>query len=182
MQDDDLSHREGLPPDLLTLLDSLPRSGWADVPGFGGLAAFWLDRHLAFRRLLDLLAGDAQAVADGRMDPGQWHPRLIRLGGHLVQELQGHHQIEDEAYFPQMQQLEPRLLRGFDLLDRDHHALDGLLHGFANAANAALRAEKPRAAAGRMAEHLAPFARQLQRHLEDEEDLIIPVILKHRMG
>jgi hemerythrin-like domain-containing protein len=179
--DDDLARRDGLPPDLLTLLDSLPRSGWADTPGFEGLAAFWLDRHLAFRRMLDMLAADARDVAEGRMDPGQWRPRLIRLGGHLVQDLQGHHQIEDEAYFPQMQRLEPRLQRGFDLLDRDHHALDGLLRGFVDAANGALQAADARAAAGRMAAHLAPFARQLLRHLEDEEDLIIPVVLKHRM-
>lgn len=179
---DELSHRTGLPPDLLTLLDSLPRSGWADVPGFEGLAAFWLDRHLAFRRMLDLLATDARAVADARMGREAWHPRLTRLGGHLVQDLLGHHQIEDEAYFPQMQRLEPRLQRGFDILDRDHHALDGLLRGFVDAANAALAARDSRVAGARLHDALAPFAQQLQRHLEDEEDLIIPVILKHRMG
>jgi hemerythrin-like domain-containing protein len=103
------------------------------------------------------------------------------IGGHLVQDLLGHHQIEDDAYFPQMVQLERRLGRGFDILDRDHHALDALLDGFVKSANQALQAKDSRAAAGRFREGLMPFERQLIRHLQDEEDLIIPVILKHRM-
>lgn len=179
---DDLIRRAGLPQGLVTLLDAFPRAEWGSDPRFGGLAAFWLDRHLAFRDLLARMAGDAEAVAEGRLDPEAWRGRLARMGNHLVQDLLGHHQIEDDAYFPQMQRLEPRLARGFDLLDADHHALDGLLRGFVAGANAALTAKAAREGALRFHAGLVPFTHSLTRHLEDEEDLIIPVILKHGMG
>lgn len=178
----DLATRTHLPPDLVTLLDDWPRAGWSDVPGFEGLAAFWLDRHLGFRTFLERLRQDAEHMAEGRIDPNRWQGRLLRGGDQLVQSLIGHHQIEDTSYFPAMIRLEPRLTRGFEVLDRDHHALDGLLDGFVQNANAALQSDDPREAALVFHASLAPFERQLIRHLEDEEDLIIPVILKHQMG
>lgn len=182
ISDDDLMRRDGLPKGLVTLLEAFPRAEWGGDPRFGGLAAFWLDRHLAFRDLMARMADDAEAVAEGRMDPEAWRGRLARMGNHLVQDLLGHHQIEDDAYFPQMQRLEPRLTRGFDLLEADHHALDGLLRDFVAGANEALTATAAREGALRFHAGLAPFARSLTRHLEDEEDLIIPVILKHGMA
>ncbi len=180
--DDTLRAREGLPQELLALLRLFPRESWRDAPGFDGLAAFWLDRHLGFRRMMGTLTDEAAATAEGRMAPERWRQRLSAIGGHLVQDLLGHHQIEDDAYFPQMVQLEKRLGRGFEILDRDHLALDGLLNGFVQGANQALQAKDARGAAGRFRDGLIPFQQQLIRHLEDEEDLIIPVILKHRMG
>lgn len=178
----DLASRDRLPADLVTLLDDWPRAGWSDVPGFEGLSAFWLDRHLGFRDLMAGLRLDAEHMAEGRIDPNRWQGRLLRGGEQLVQGLIGHHQIEDASYFPAMVRLEPRLARGFDLLDADHHALDGLLDGFVGAANDALQANDLREAALAFHASLAPFERALIRHLEDEEDLIIPVILKHQMG
>ncbi|MFN3845006.1 MAG: hemerythrin domain-containing protein [Paracoccaceae bacterium] len=178
----DLSGRSGLPSDLVTLLDDWPRSEWSNVPGFEGLAAFWLDRHLGFRQLLATIRKDAQQMGDGNMDPLRWKQRLVRAGEPLLDGLIAHHQIEDQSYFPTMLALEPRLARGFDILDRDHDALDALLQGFAASANLALGSEDPRATALLFHEELSNFERQLVRHLEDEEDLIIPVILKHHMG
>ncbi|WP_103333914.1 hemerythrin domain-containing protein [Pseudotabrizicola formosa] len=179
---DDLAHRDHLPADLVTLLADWPRDRWSDVPGFEGLSSFWLDRHLGFRDLMSGLRLDAEHMSGGRIDPQRWQGRLLRGGEQLVQGLIGHHQVEDASYFPAMVQLEPRLARGFELLDRDHHALDGLLDGFVTAANDALQATDAREAALAFHASLAPFERQLIRHLEDEEDLIIPVILKHQMG
>ena len=174
--------RTALPADLVTLLDAFPRQLWPENPGFHGLAAFWLDRHLAFRKLMTLLRDDAVAVAEGRLDPDQWRPRLARLGSHLVQDLTGHHQIEDSAYFPQMQRLEPRMERGFDLLDKDHDHLHHMIDGFVTAANGLLQAAKPdRTDGARLIETLDPFERFMLRHLSDEEDLVIPLILKHRL-
>ena len=179
--DETLNARKGLPPELLDLLRRFPREGWQKAPGFQGLAAFWLDRHLGFRHMMRLLAEEAESMVDGRMAPDRWRQRVSAIGGHLVQDLLGHHQIEDDAYFPQMLQLEQRLGRGFEILDRDHHALDVLVDGFVKSANLALQAKDAQAAAGRFRDGLMPFERQLIRHLQDEEDLIIPVILKHRM-
>ena len=71
------------------------------------------------------------------------------------------------------------------MLDRDHHALHGLIDRFASGANAALAETQDvarRDAAARFEAELAAFERMLARHLDDEEDLVLPVVLKHRVG
>ncbi len=180
-----LLRRAGLPQELQGLLADYPRAGWPQHRDFNGLAAFWLDRHLGFRRMLARLRGDAQASLGGQLAPNQYHARLQRTGSQLLNDLIGHHQIEDDAYFPKLAALEPRLQRGFDVLDRDHHDLHDLLDRFAKGANAVLAAKDTvtaRTATGRFDDDLADFDRLLVRHLTDEEDLILPVVLKHRVG
>ncbi len=173
---DDLSTREGLPDALRALVEAFPRDSWASHPHFAGLVAFWLDRHMMFRRLTETLRSDAEAAVDGTLETGSHKARLARLGGMLVNQLHGHHQIEDMHYFPVLQGLEPHVARGFDILDRDHHALDALLARFTTTANAVLQA---RGEAGAFHRELLSFEAQLLRHLEDEEDLVVPLILRH---
>jgi hypothetical protein len=71
------------------------------------------------------------------------------------------------------------------MLDRDHHDLHALTDRFAAGANHALAqttdAARREAAGGFLAD-LDRFGRMLDRHLTDEEDLIVPVVLKHRVG
>ncbi|TDK50542.1 hemerythrin domain-containing protein [Antarcticimicrobium luteum] len=180
MSDPDLSlhARSGLPEALRVLVEEIPRDAWQAHPDFGGLVAFWLERHLLFRRLLATLEADVQALIDGQIPFEVYAPRLSRLGGLLVNELHGHHQIEDQHYFPLLARFDPRIGAGFDLLDADHQALDGLLNDMATAANAALAGGAP----GRLADHLDGFGRMLHRHLEDEEEIVVPVILKTGFG
>lgn len=180
-----LAGRAALPEDLCVILADLPRADWAAHPDFNGLAAFWLDRHLAFRRMLDALSADVQDRMDGRMAPDTHAARLSRLGSRLLGDLVGHHQIEDEVYFPQLIRLEPQIARGFEMLDADHHALHGLIDRFVTGANAVLAETQDapqRDAAGRFLADLETFDRLLARHLADEEDLVLPVVLKHRIG
>lgn len=172
----DLKNRDGLPEALRALVDDFPRDAWQAHPNFAGLVAFWLDRHVMFRRLCEALRTDAEGAVDGLVSSEQWAPRLSRFGGMLVQQLHGHHQIEDMHYFPLLSRKESALQRGFDILDRDHHAMDGLLDRFTRSANAVLQGQ---AEAGVFREDVLSFEALLQRHLEDEEDLIVPVILKH---
>ena len=179
----DLASRTGLPDALRILLQDYPRDAWAANPRFEGLVRFWLDRHLMFRRMLAALRDDTQALLDGRIDPQAQAARLSRIGARLVGELEGHHQIEDGHYFPLLAAAEPRLVRGFDLLDADHHALDGVIGGFVQGANGLLSvwqddAARP-GAAGRFLTVLTDTDRLIDRHLVDEEDLIVPVILHH---
>ncbi len=180
-----LATRAALPAEYRLLLADYPRAGWPEHRDFNGLAAFWLDRHLGFRRVIGLLRADAAAMIDKRMAPQAWGQRLLRLGSGFLGDLVGHHQIEDDAYFPQLAALEPRIAGGFDMLDRDHHALHGLIDRFASGANAALAETQDvarRDAAARFEAELAAFERMLARHLDDEEDLVLPVVLKHRVG
>jgi iron-sulfur cluster repair protein YtfE (RIC family) len=177
-----LADRTGLPEALRVLLADYPRDGWAADPGFEGLVAFWLSRHQMFRDLMGMIGTDAEAAMDRRIGGRDYAQRLSRLGGGLIQNLHGHHQIEDHHYFPVLRRHDARIDAGFDLLDADHHAMDGLLSGFADAANGAIRvADDPAALIDRAADLracMADFRRMLARHLEDEEDLIVPVILQ----
>ena len=175
-----LETRTGLPDALRVLLADHPREAWEADPGFHGLVSMWLDRHLLFRRLMGLMCDDAEALLDRRLDPEGWAPRLSRLGGHFVGDLHGHHHIEDEHYFPLLVQRDARLERGFAILDADHKALDLHLARFVDDANAALQSDEEalRTAAGRFHGNLLRLETFLDRHLTDEEELIVPVILR----
>lgn len=177
-----LGTRTALPETLRVLVKALPQEAWAAHPNFGGMTRFWLERHAAFRQLLDAIAVDAGAAAAGDMATDAYAPRLYRLASTLLGELHGHHSIEDAHYFPQIRQLVPSVARGFDLLEADHRDLDARLHGFAGEVNTLLQA----AQAGTLgAAQVAPFAETvrgfeslLDRHLVDEEEIVIPALLK----
>ena len=177
-----LETRPGLPDALRVLLRDYPREAWEADPNFHGLVSFWLGMHLHFRDALGAMRRDAEALLDRRLDPLAWAPRLARTGGGFVQHLHGHHSIEDDHYFPLLAARDARLGQGFEILDADHHALDGHLDAFASDANAALRAlgdeDALRTGAGRFHEGLLRLERFLDRHLTDEEELIVPVILR----
>ena len=138
-----------------------------------------------FRDLLTRLQGETEAFLDRNAEARAYGGRSARLTGVLLNELHGHHQIEDIQYFPVLSGLERRLAPGFELLDGDHHALDGHLHALADATNATLQAiasgdgVAARDAAGPLHRRLEGFAGFLDRHLIDEEELVIPVILHH---
>lgn len=180
MDDLALETRTGLPDPLRVLLEAYPRGGWEGDPGFDGLIRFWLERHLMFRQLLELLHGETEALLDARLDPAAYAPRLSRFGSLLLQELHTHHHVEDAHYFPRIRDCEARVASGFDILDRDHHALDGHLNAFAEAANGALRGlGQGKDAAAPLHTELGRLTRLLDRHLTDEEELVVPVLLRH---
>lgn len=181
MTDLTLDTRAGLPDALRLLLADYPREGWAAHPRFEGLVSFWLERHMMFRQLMDHMTRETEAFLDAGRDGRGFAQNIARYGGVFVNQLHGHHQIEDHHYFPVLRDREPRIERGFDLLDADHHALDGILNGFVEQANAAIRGvagDDPRKAAGHLREGLVTLERLIDRHLTDEEDLIVPVILR----
>lgn len=182
---DDLHQRERLPDALRVLLEQYPRALWQSHRNFDGLTRFWLERHLMFRRALAEWQSDTRTFLDKGRPPQEHGTQTARIGGFLINELHGHHQIEDAHYFPVLAQAEARLAHGFDLLDADHHALDGELAALTDAANLHLRALSEggdtRSSAGAMLTRLDQFEQFLDRHLEDEEELVVPVILHHAL-
>lgn len=186
MAADDLEARAGLPDALRVLVEKFPRENWARSTPMGGLSQFWLERHLMFRKLLAQLGADARALVDADMAPEDYAKRLARFGGLLVGQLHEHHHVEDAHYFPLLAAKEPRLAAGFELLDRDHVALDSHLGTFADDANALLAAlgagDTSGGADGRMVATLARLDGFLDRHLTDEEEIVIPVLLEHGEG
>ena len=180
---ENLDLRTGLPDALRVLLAEYPRDGWAADRNFQGLVAFWLDRHMMFRKIMGLMRADTEALLDRSLDPAQYSSKISRLGGMFVNDLHGHHQIEDQHYFPVLATKERSIARGFEILDLDHHAIDGHLDGFIKGANAVLQRRDDRAAmqtaAGRFRKDLIRLDGLLNRHLIDEEELIVPIILRH---
>jgi hemerythrin-like domain-containing protein len=181
-----LDLRTGLPEALRVLLAEYPRSGWESDPNFGGLVEFWLDRHMMFRRLMEMMRSRTEALVDRSVDPAVFGREISRYGSVFVNELHGHHRIEDAHYFPVLVRAEPRIERGFEILDRDHHALDGYLARFTEAANGVLRAipsaPDPRRPAEGFLTEVRSLERLLDRHLIDEEELVVPVVLRHGAG
>ena len=182
----DLAQRDGLPDALRVLLERYPREIWESHHNFDGLTRFWLERHLMFRRALAQWQDDTRAYIDKGRDPRQHGQMTARLGGFLINELHGHHHIEDAHYFPVLSASEERLAHGFELLDADHHALDRELADLTEAANTHLRSLQDRnadtkASAGAILSRLEGFETFLNRHLLDEEELVVPVILHHAL-
>lgn len=169
-----LGVRDGLPDALRVLVREFPKTGWQTHPNFGQMVQFWLQRHAMFRQLLDVLESDVQGVMDKQIDTQAYAPRLSRFAGMLLNSLHEHHHIEDDHYFPLLVKLDSRIEQGFDLLEADHQAMDGLLQNLANGANAVLQGGEPGVFSGQ----LDAFGRLLNRHLTDEEEIIVPVILK----
>ena len=183
----DLDLRTGWPDDLRLLIARYPRAAWHGHANLGDLARFWLSIHHGFRRsALDLARGAAE-VREGKMTPAAYRawlrPRLQTFLGHL----EGHHNIEDYQFFPVFSAAEPRLVRGFEVLETDHENIHATMSEAFETATAFLRADdSDRDAMMRAAERYADtgqkLLRKLGRHLEDEEDLIIPLILDRGEG
>lgn len=179
----DLDRRRALPGAWLALLQRHPRANWRAHARLGATAAFWLERHAAFRRLGAAIEAETQRFHGGGLpaaDFAAWLAPRLQL---LLSELNGHHQVEDLHYFPAFQRAAPALAPGFELLDCDHKTLHADLFATAEAANSLLQAlarkteaEGPAAA---YAETSARLLRRMSRHLDDEEDLVIPLLIEH---
>ena len=145
------------------------------------MARFWLSRHAMFRELsgnieqvtADFLKGDVPAAEF----PRQLVPRLQ----FLLSQLNVHHQIEDLHYFPIFRAAEELLARGFDVLEGDHHAIHADMAVTAETANALLQVLADKSDARTQGDDYTKASglliKSLIRHLDDEEDLIVPLIL-----
>ncbi|MEO1677652.1 MAG: hemerythrin domain-containing protein [Pseudomonadota bacterium] len=176
-----LERRTGLPDALRVLLKEYPKEGWERDPGFSGLLRFWLDRHIMFRELSERLVAEVRTFLDDQGEVEQLKANISRFGGLFVNELHGHHHIEDAHYFPMLVQHDARLVRGFALLDADHHAIDPQLSIIVDAANGVLRSDGAglRDATAALQTVLERFDGLLNRHLQDEEELCVPVVLRY---
>lgn len=172
-----LATRSGLPAEFLYLREAYPRDRWTALPQ---IAAFWLQMHGSFRghqAYMDGLIGQWRENGDLQALHGQLTPALQSF----LQHLDGHHRVESGQYFPMMRGIEPKIGAGIDLLDRDHDAIHVTLEAMFRtglAFHQAVAGKAPDAPdrAQRLADLIEGSARPLLRHLEDEEDIVIPLI------
>lgn len=178
----DLDARTGWPEDLQVLLRQYPRPVWEEHVNLGEMARFWLQIHDHFRHLGAGLKEKAAAFREGTLTVDQFRRFMAPNLSTLLEHLHGHHRIEDVHFFPRFSREEPRLALGFDVLERDHHGIHDAVGLTVDKANALLQASPTdldalRRAGDDYAGSHDALLKRLDRHLLDEEDLIIPVIL-----
>ena len=181
--DESAGQHTALCDDLRILARRHPRATWAGHASLGELARFWLHRHEMFRRLDEIIRSGTEAALEQGMGAAGFNPWLSGQLRWLLWQLEEHHQVEDHHYFPLFRRAEPRLAAGFELLERGHVALHAGIGGIIGRANAVLAHEAPgrdafRADLARFRDAQVDLGRALIRHLADEEDLVIPLLLE----
>ena len=136
-----------------------------------------------FRELATALAEGAGALREGKVDAGAFQPWFAPRMRFFLQQLHHHHLIEDHRYFPVFMAAERRLVRGFEVLEADHGVIERAIGELAAASDGLLVALRTPSADLAGAEAalggvLPGFLGKLERHLDDEEDLIVPLILE----
>ena len=184
MADLALETRSGLPDELAYLRPLYARGAWRAHANFGELANFWLHVHESLRREGSMLRQATADYREGGLDANGYRRFFAPGLNRFLQHLSGHHQIEDQVYFPKFRALDPRMAAGFDLLDSDHHQIHAALLESAQQANQFLAAfDQGRDRLAREGEAYAAGAERLLallvRHLADEEDLVVPAMLHH---
>ncbi|MBN9669140.1 hemerythrin domain-containing protein [Roseibium aggregatum] len=187
----DLDTRHGLPEEWLFLLKGCPREDWAAHRNLGPLTEFWLSRHDGFRAAGAALEALLRQFREGNIPAAQFGGLFAPRLQHFLTDLHHHHMIEDHQYFPVFMVAETRLAPGFELLESDHeliHQRIDTVIGSANSFLGQLRTQDSdaiRRAADAYAAASDSLIGGLMRHLVDEEDLIVPLMLdrgEHELG
>ncbi len=176
--------RAGLPEHLRVLLADYPQSEWAQHRHFSDLTRYWLERHQMFRKALLTLQDETAFFLDGDRAGPSFARLITHVGGFLINELHAHHHIEDDHFFPILSRQDSRLTSGFALLESDHQQLDQALasisaQGQDMVAKINARNEAALQATDRLLNGLNRLSDLLNRHLIDEEELIVPIILAY---
>ena len=143
---------------------------------------FWLSRHVMFRELSVVIQQITTQFRAQILPAAEFARQFVPRLQFLLNQLDVHHQIEDLHYFPIFRAADARLVRGFDVLEGDHHHIHGDMARAAETANALLQAMRAdtdtlRACSDAYADASDVLLKGLIRHLDDEEDLIVPLIL-----
>lgn len=184
----DLTHLRTtpMPEEMQLLLADYPRDDWDAHPNFKRATAQWMKAHQMFRQLAEVTRTETEGFLDKTRDPNDFAGRLSIYGNLLVRNLHGHHHWEDHSYFPELSAADPRFDAGLEILEKDHEALDGILDAFTSASNRVIKLiqldeAQARDEAGGVHEMASGIERLLDRHLGDEEDLAVPIILHHKL-
>ena len=186
MTDLNIKSRQALPHDMRLLLWDYPREAWPDHPNFARSVQNWMGAHSMFRQLGEVTRAETESYLSKDRAPEAFAGRLSYYGDALVRNLHGHHGWEDRAFFPELAKADPRFQQGLDMLEGDHVALDDVLDRFTHKANRVVKLiHLDEAQARQEAEDLLPITSEIEgflaRHLSDEEDLVVPIILHHKL-
>ena len=183
-----VEQRKGLPDVIKNLLLPLEREQWSEHTRYGGKASFFIQYHgdlLAtaayLKQSLQVLLDSAQGVFNGQQLKGP-----LSAAQYLVDRAHNHHRIEDQVYFPLFRKIMPQLSKGIDLLDKDHKSLDLVLNDLSTRVMSMVMTLNLNLNQGdvinkqqvnALTDNVLHLQRILQRHLHDEEEVIIPIFL-----
>ncbi|WP_371168441.1 hemerythrin domain-containing protein [Aliiroseovarius sp. 2305UL8-7] len=168
------------------LLRDYPRDAWPDHPNFAASIQNWMGAHVMFGQVAELVRLNTEGYLEKQIAPEDHAGRLSYYGNLLVRNLHGHHHWEDRSFFPELSAADERFDTGLETLESDHVVLDSLLEKITRKANRVVtltqleegKAREEAPALRDMVETLEGF---LTRHLTDEEDLVVPILLHHKM-
>lgn len=182
--------RGAMPEASLFLTDAYPRADRAQHRDLCSTGRAWLGNHGYFRDLIVSLDGTLARVDPFSLNTRAFSDELSLKVQRLLGGLSGHHRVEDEHYFPAFRAAEPRLGVGIDVLDADHHFIHGAIVSMSETAVRIINEfagpiPTPGATRGHLRDdfrnEVRHFGAAMTRHLDDEEDLVIPFLL-HRNG
>ena len=129
-----------------------------------------------------MIEGIEAQFRDGALSAAEFPRQLVPRLQFLLSQLDVHHQIEDLHYFPIFRAADARLARGFDVLEGDHHAIHADMAAHRRdrqcaVARACRQYRRARRCGDDYAQASGALLKGLIRHLDDEEDLIVPLIL-----
>ena len=187
-----VAHRPGLSPTLRGGLIDVPREAWENDPRFRGEPQVWLQiHHGLLAAAAELPRRCERLLLAAEADDGDRLKRYLvetrDLAVQLTRHAHGHHHIEDHHFFPLFARAVPALSAHLELLDGDHRVLAETLDEMERA-TAALPSRPEESAAERRDALLGPTERLLEasgrfdtlfrRHIGDEEEICIPIMLR----
>ena len=162
--------------DWLYLHEQMPPEKWPLLPSFGS-AASWLGMHQSLRKGQNQLDYLNRQYLQQQLDWQEYQNQLLQAAFLHYGHLHGHHLLEDHEDFPRLRQWQPKLARGFDLLESDHAQMDQSMQQI----DSWLKQLKHTPAAKidlveQLQQAMQQNGQHLYRHLADEEDLVIPIL------
>ncbi|MFT6075303.1 MAG: hypothetical protein ACJAZ1_002231 [Yoonia sp.] len=186
MLDEFTIRTDDMPTEMQSLRRKYPRDAWDAHPSFKEKTRHRLGAHRMFRQLSASVRKDTVSFLDGDQDANNFAGRLSYRGGALVGNLHGHHGREYHSYFLELSAADPRFDARLEVLEKGHADLDIVLDSFTRTANRAIKLIQLDESAARNEAGKSHAAAQtietfLKRHLTDEEELAVPIILHHRL-
>lgn len=165
-----------LEADWLFLYETLPPTKWFNAE-YVYKTSGWLNIHADIRKRQHILTQISDAYQSGDIDWAQYRSQILPRINQYVFKLHQHHSIEDNSYFPAFIRMYPPLKTGFEILDRDHVRLDGLLHELQALNGQLAKSEgENKVLSEQLHKTLIDVSNLLSQHLSDEEDLVIPIL------
>ncbi len=182
-----LDARSGLPEDWRFLLADYPRETWTAHTNLGEHTRFWLSIHRYFRITGVQLASRGDDYREGRISSHEFRTAIAPRLQQFLETLDHHHRIEDHVFFPKFMAADRRFVKGIELLEADHSIVDAEVHQMINTANDLLRTpaddgETLKRVGMAFAGSSDRIVKLLGRHLDDEEEIVVPLMLDRGEG